>query len=316
MTPRSSSRSWCLLLLIGLLAGCAPATAQRAPASVLHPLNSLIDHVPAFKHIFIVVLENKSYEQTLGSQQAPYLNGLAQQYGLATNYYAISHPSLPNYLALTGGSTFGIASDCTNCPVSQPSVADQIEKAGKTWKAYMEDMPGPCFAGDSAPLYRQKHNPFFYYTNVRDDPARCNRIVPFAEFASDIKANTLPNFVWITPNMENDAHDGTLADSDAWLKQWIPQILASPAWRDNGVLFLTFDEGKGDAGCCQEAGGGRVVTVVLSPLGKPGHRSAVKYSHYSLLRTIEDAWGMPALGGAQDSAPMADFFADPAAVKR
>src|SRR5262245_1386959 len=240
--------------------------------------------VPAFKHIFIIVLENKSYDQVAGSRNASYLNTLARQYGLATNYYAIRHPSLPNYLALIGGDTFGISSDCTDCFVNQPNLVDQLEGAGKSWKGYMESMPSACFVGDAAPLYRQKHNPFIYFDDVRNDAARCNKIVPFTQFAADIAANAVPDFVWITPNMCNDAHDCPISTSDAWLKTWVPQILASPAWKDQGALFITFDEGEtGDGRCCTHAEGGRIITLVISPLGKPSFSSDVAYDHYSLL---------------------------------
>jgi phosphatidylinositol-3-phosphatase len=266
--------------------------------------------VPAFKHIFVIVLENKEYERVLGSDQAPYLNHLAQQYGLATNYYGIRHPSLPNYLALIGGDTFGVASDCTDCTIAQPNLVGQLEAAGKSWKAYMEDMPRPCFVGDNGDLYRQKHNPFIYFDDVRTNPARCGRIVPFTQFAADARANSLPDFVWITPNMCNDTHDCPLGAGDAWLQAWVPAILGSPAWKDNGALFITFDEGKGDGGCCQDAAGGRIATLVISPLVRPGFRSEVPYTHYSLLRTIEAAWGLPPLGQARCdcAATMADFF--------
>jgi acid phosphatase len=266
--------------------------------------------VPAFKHIFVVVLENKAYERVLGNDQAPYLNTLARQYGLAANYYAILHPSLPNYLALTGGDTFGITSDCTDCTVAQPNLVDQLEAAGKSWKAYMEGMPRPCFVGDDGDLYRQKHNPFIYYDDVRTNPARCARIVPFTQFAADARANTLPDFVWITPDMCNDTHDCPLSAGDTWLKTWVPAILDTPAWQDNGVLFITFDEGQGAGGCCQNAAGGRIATLVISPLVRPGFRSDVPYTHYALLRTIEAAWGLPPLGqaGCACAATMADFF--------
>ncbi|MFL5802915.1 MAG: alkaline phosphatase family protein [Roseiflexaceae bacterium] len=297
-----------LLLSFGfgaLRASATHPTGQSARGARAAPL-------PAFKHIFVIVLENKEYEQVIGSDRAPYINSLAQQFGLATNFYGTTHPSLPNYLALTGGDTFGIASDCTDCTVAAPNLVDQLEAAGKSWKAYMEAMPSPCFVGDDGELYRQKHNPFIYYDDVRTDPARCNKIVPFTQFAADLQNNRVPDFVWITPNMCNDAHDCPIDASDAWVQTWVPQILASPAWKDNGVLFITFDEGKGGAGCCQGAVGGRIATLVISPLVRPGFRSDVPYTHYSLLRTIEAAWGFPLLGRANCdcSAPMSDFFAD------
>ncbi|MCZ7570461.1 MAG: alkaline phosphatase family protein [Ardenticatenaceae bacterium] len=310
--------SWLTVVLTGLLALFAVGavhTAARQRADSPGP-GALAAPVPAFKHIFVIVMENKAYENIIGNRRLPYLNSLAQQYGLATNYYAIRHPSLPNYLALTGGDTFGITSDCINCTVAQPNLVDQLEAAGRSWKAYMESMPGPCFVGDSGRLYRQKHNPFIYYDNIRENPARCNQIVPFTQFEADLRANTLPNFIWITPNMCNDIHDCSPPSGDTWLKTWIPKILGSPAWQDGGVLFITFDEGSSNnrRGCCRYATGDRIATLVISPLGKPAYQSPVAYDHYSLLRTIETAWGLPLLGRANDpsTAPMADFFTTPA----
>jgi hypothetical protein len=174
-------------------------------------------------------------------------------------------------------------------------------------------MPSACFVGDAPPLYKQKHNPFIYYDNVRTNPARCSQIVPFTQFAADTQANALPDFAWITPNMCNDMHDCSVSAGDTWLKTWVPTILQSPAWKDNGVLFITFDEGQTTAGCCGNAAGGRIATLVISPLGRPGFVSETPYTHYSLLRTIESAWGLLLLGRANcDCAlPMADFFTQP-----
>src|SRR6476661_11270806 len=165
----------CFLTLLGTYAGTNHSIASAAS-------------VPAFSHIFEIVMENHETTSIIGSSSAPYINSLAQQYGVATNYYGILHPSLPNYLALTGGDTFGISSNCTDCFVNAPNLVDQLEARGKSWKAYMEDMPSPCFVGDALPLYKQKHNPFIYYDNVRNNPARCNQIVPFTQFAADVNA--------------------------------------------------------------------------------------------------------------------------------
>jgi acid phosphatase len=306
------------ILLAGILAAFAFGALRVTASQSTHlPATAASARpVPAFKHIFVIVMENKDYARVIGSDQAPYMSALAQRYGVATNYYGIRHPSLPNYLAMTGGDTFGITSDCTDCFVNQPNLVDQLEAGGKSWKAYMEDMPSPCFVGDAAPLYKQKHNPFIYYDNIRTSAARCKKIVPFTEFAADIKANTLPDFVWITPNMCNDMHDCPVSAGDSWLKTVVPQILASPAWKDQGVLFITFDEGSGTGGCCGNAAGGRLATLVLSPLGRSGFTSDVPYSHYSLLRTIEAAWTLSLLGQANcDCAlPMADFFTPLAAT--
>jgi phospholipase C len=299
------------LLAIVLISFLAAAPRFARPVLVPPSAGAATAPLPAFKHIFVIVLENKAYDRVIGSSKAAYITSLAQQYGLASSYYGITHPSLPNYLALTGGDTFGITSDCTDCFVDQPNVVDQLEKAGKSWKAYMESMPQSCYIGDAAPLYRQKHNPFIYYDDIRNDPARCAKIVPFTEFASDLRANQLPNFAWITPNMCNDGHDCSVSTSDTWLKTWVPQIVQSPAWKDDGALFITFDEGeKNDGACCSYANGGQIVTLVISPLGKPGFTSEVPYDHYSLLRTIEQSWGLPPLGKADCacSPTMSDLF--------
>lgn len=266
--------------------------------------------MPDFGHIIIIVMENQESSSIVGNPSAPFLNSLATQYARATNYYGIQHPSLPNYLALTGGSTFGIQSDCTDCFVNADNIVNQLEHGGRSWKAYMESMPNPCFVGDLAPLYAQRHNPFIYYDNVRTDPLRCNKIVPFDQFATDLQADLLPDYAWITPNVCHDMHDCPISAGDKWLETWVPRILASSAWKDMGVLFITFDEGTTNEGCCSGAGGGKVDTLVISPLVRPGFTSDVPYNHYSLLHTIETAWGLPLLGemGCNCLAPMADFF--------
>jgi acid phosphatase len=124
-------------------------------------------------HIAVLLMENEEYGDIIGSSSTPYINGLARRYSLARAMYAVSHPSLPNYLALTGGSTFGITSDCTDCSVRATSLVDQLEQRGLTWKAYMEDLPRPCFTGAGSGGYAQKHDPFAYYTRITGDPARC-----------------------------------------------------------------------------------------------------------------------------------------------
>jgi hypothetical protein len=314
-SPKARCRLFLLVTLTALLSLAAPA--EQPLARPVRPSAS-VGEIPAFKHIFIIVLENKSYYGVIGNSQAPYLNKLAETYGLATKYYGIRRPSLPNYIALTAGDTHGIENNCTDCSVAQENLVDQIEKAGHSWKAYMEDIPSPCFEGAQSGLYMRKHNPFIYYDSVRKDPQRCNKIVPFTQFATDLRANSIPEFVWITPNMCNDAHDCTLAASDAWLKIWAAKILESSAWKDDGVLFVTFDEGNFPPPNYDgsDGPGGHVVTVVASPLSKNHYRSTQTYNHYSLLRTIEDAWGLPALAKAQQAKAMGDFFKAPGKVQQ
>jgi hypothetical protein len=267
--------------------------------------------VPSFSHVFVIVMENHEYNSVIGNPAAPYTNSLITNYGLATNYYASSHPSLPNYLALTAGSTFGIASDCTTCFVSATNIADQVEASGRSWKAYMEDMPVPCYMGASSGNYAMKHNPFMYYTNIRNDPARCAaHVAPFTQFWVDMSSGVVPDFVWITPNMCNDTHDCPVGTGDAWLRSVVPTITGSAAFRHGGVLFITYDEGTTSAGCCSGSWGGHVATLVIAPNAISGFRSAVAENHYGLLRTIEDGFQLSHLGAAgwASNLPMKEYF--------
>jgi hypothetical protein len=291
-------------------AGAAAIANPPAPSHSAPPAPALAA-VPAFSHIFVIVMENHEYGSVIGRPDAPYVNSLAATYGLATNYYAASHPSLPNYFALTAGSTFGIASDCTTCYTNATNIADQVESSGRSWKAYMEDMPTPCYLGASSGNYAMKHDPFMYYTDIRNNPARCAaHVVPFTQFGVDISSGQVPNFVWITPNMCNDTHDCPVATGDAWLGTVVPRITGSAAFRNGGVLFITWDEGSSNASCCGDAWGGHVATLVISPRSIPGFRSGTAENHYGLLRTIEDGFQLGHLGAAawSSSVPLREYF--------
>jgi hypothetical protein len=297
------------VVLLTLLAGCAsPATPQAASTPVATAPPAPAAGLPNFTHIFILLMENKESGDVIGSGDAPYLNSLARQYGMAANYYGVSHPSLPNYLELLAGSTFGITSDCTDCFVNSSNLADQLDAAHKSWKAYMEDMPSPCYVGDAGD-YAQKHDPFIYFNDIRTNPARCANIVPLTQFGRDLAANALPNLVWITPNLCHDMHDCDVGTGDSWLKGFLPQILNLPTWQSS-ALFLLWDEGSSNAGCCQVAQGGHTPMLLLAPQGKHGYVSNVNYDHASVLLTIEDAWAMPRLGDAACACtkPLTDFF--------
>ncbi|HEU5003556.1 MAG TPA: alkaline phosphatase family protein [Actinomycetota bacterium] len=260
--------------------------------------------VPNFDHIFTIMMENHSYSDIIGNSQAPYINSLASRYGLATNYFAVSHPSLPNYLAATGASTFGVTSDCTTCFQAQPNIAvDRVEASGRSWKAYMESMPSPCFVGDSGE-YAQKHDPFVYYNDIRLNSTECNKVVPYPQLATDLASTTTtPNYAWITPNLIDDMHDGTIAQGDTWLSQNVPTILNSPAFtQQNSLLMITWDEDDSSMG-------NQVPMLMIASSVGAGTRSAAQYNHYSYLKTIEGAWGLSPLtsndGGAS---AMSDFF--------
>lgn len=248
--------------------------------------------VPALNHVFIILEENQSYGTIIGNSSAPYINSLASKNALNTNYSAITHPSLPNYLALTGASTFGISTDClpTACPVKAPNIADRVESAGKTWRAYMESMPSPCYLSDSGE-YAPKHNPFVYYEDIQGNASRCQiDDVPYSQLATDLKsASTTPNYVWITPNLIDDMHDGSVAQGDSWLKSNLPTIFNSPAWTtQKSALFIVWDEDDG-------SGNNHVASLIVSPLATAGYRSGVAYNHYSLMRTVELALGLSAV---------------------
>jgi acid phosphatase len=265
------------------------------------------------------MFENHSVSDIIGNPEAPFLNSLAVNHPLAANYFAITRPSLPNYMAPTGGDTF-FTSNCSitlgGCTTPALSIVDRIEGSARTWKAYMEDAPGPCFTGNnypvfgSAPAYVEKHNPFIHYENIRNNPARCNRIVPYTDLTADLAA--LPNFVWITPNMCNDMHDfcGDLSDvqtGDNWASVEIPRLRNSPSCTgaQTCLIVVTFDEGSFDLAPPED---NHVYTVFV----KPGPRtpdSNTLYNHYSLLRTIEAAWGLaPLTANDAAAAIMLDMF--------
>jgi phospholipase C len=255
--------------------------------------------IPAFKHIVMILFENKEFGFVIKNPQMPNYNRLARENTLLTQEFAITHPSLPNYLALVGGDTFGIIKSCEDCFISARTLVDEIEDAGLTWKTYQEDFPRPCFLGSSH-IYVQKHNPFIYFDSVRLDAERCgSRIVNLNELSVDMQNGTLPNFIFITPNICNSAHDCDLKTADTWLGPWVEQLQAYPGMRENGLIILTWDEGQGNHGCCGiDPGGGRVATVFISDKVKSGYEDATPYTHYSILKTICAAWDLPYVGKA------------------
>jgi acid phosphatase len=293
------------------------STSSTQPTSTSIRPSGLI---PNFSHIFQIVLENTSYSHILGSSQAPYINSLANQYGLATQFYAITHPSLPNYFALTAGTTFDIDSDCDlttpSCPQKGTNLADVIEQSGRTWIAYFESMPVACDATRQPP-YTIHVNPFIYYPDIANNLQRCqSHLLPYdqTQFFTSLSANSVPNYVWISPNLNNDMHNGSIHQADTWLSTVLSQIMSSQSFQNSGLIILTFDEGDDGnpvdaSGCCgYTPGGGHIITLLISPLVTKGYQSRVPETHYSLLRTIEDAWDLPYLGESANAAPMKEFF--------
>jgi hypothetical protein len=270
----------------GVDCGSGPApTGTRPPGPV-----------PRLHRVVIVVMENKGCEEVIGSPEAPYLNGLAERYAFPSRFYALQRPSLPNYLGLTSGTTFGLDHNCTDCSFRGRNLVDQLEKARISWKAYMQSMPAPCFRGPAAGHYVKEHNPFVYYPNVASNPKRCRHVVPLDRLTKDIAAHALPRFVWISPDNCYNSHNCAIRTGDRFLSLLVPRLEREIGRR--GVIFVTYDEGNDRSGCCGGAAGGHIATVVAGPAARPGARSALEYDHYSILRTIEDAWGLPRLRGA------------------
>ncbi len=291
-------------------------SAGAAHASVTASASGSGSAVAKFKgpRIIVVIEENHSAGQIIGNSLAPTVNRLAQQGTTLTNMFATRHPSLPNYIALISGSTQGISSDCGMCNVSARNLVDQLEAAGISWKAYMQGLPASCSADvKTAGAYAKKHNPFEYFTDIRNDPARCRNIVPLTQLATDIANNRLPQFVWITPDLDHDMHgvgEGLsnaklVPVADAWLATLYQQLSTSPAWRQDTRLVITWDEGaggdrNGPHECCNgDAVGGHIPSVVVGPEVSAGQDATV-YDHYALLRSIETAFGLPLLGHAAD----------------
>ena len=278
-----------VVVIAGRGAGRILRPTQTTPSAVAHLAGGA-------RHVAILVMENEEFASVIGRRQAPYITALAHRYGLATRMYATSHPSLPNYLALTSGSTQGITDDCTDCSVGGAGLAGQLEAAGVTWRAYMEDLPHACWRGGDAGAYAKRHDPFTYYRPVMASPAACARIVPLAELHADIAAGALPRLVWITPNLCHDMHDCSTRTGDRFLAGLVPGLLR--ALGPHGILFLTWDEGTSDDGCCKLARGGHIALVVAGGAARAGARLATPVDQYSVLQAIEDLLGLPRLGGA------------------
>src|SRR5213596_2450698 len=242
--------------------------------------------VPSFNHVFIVVEENTDYASVIGSSSMPYLNGLAQQYGLATQYYADTHPSIGNYFMMTVGKII-TNDDSYSSVVSDDNVVRRLLAAGKTWKSYAEDLPSVGYTGGDVGSYARKHNVIALLSDVVNDPAQTQNLVPFTQFAVDLAGHALPNYAFIVPNLCNDAHDCPLSTADAWLRTNIDPLLRSADFQQDGLLIVTFDEAGGD----DTHGGGRVAWVAVSARSKRAYRSTTLYRHESTLRLSAEALG-------------------------
>src|SRR3984893_7436464 len=223
----SAARLLALAFCALALGGCVGNVAQTPPPPGQKSVR--------FGHVFIVVEENHNYADVVASPSMPYLNGLANQYGLATNYFANGHPSIPDYFMLTTGQTLTLLDFVTpqTFPVSDDNVVRELIAAGKTWKSYAEDLPSIGYTGGDAGKYAVRHNPLAYMTDVQNSPAQVQNLVPFTQFAADLPTANLPDYSFIVPNACSDAHDCSLATADNWLKTNVDPIIQSPVFQQD-----------------------------------------------------------------------------------
>src|SRR5216110_1129956 len=291
-TKRRSIAALAVVLVVAVDSSCHGSTAPTGVGG------------RSFNHIVMVVEENTDYTSVIGSSSMPYLNGLAQQYGLATQYYANTHPSIGNYFELATGQVIS-NNDSYSTIVTADNVVRQLLAAGKTWKSYAEDLPSVGFTGATSGGYARKHNVFALLSDVVNDATQVKNLVPFTQFATDLKNGTLPSFSNIVPNLCNDAHDCSLSTADRWLSNNIGPLISSSTFQQDGLLIITFDE----AGSDNTNGGGKVEWVVVSPKAKRGYQSTTVYKHQSTLRLILKGLGVTVFPGDAARAPdMTEFF--------
>jgi len=281
-----------------LTASCSSAAAP--PSSSSHSQSATASASGSqFPHVVVIVEENRSSKAVLGSAAAPYINQLASTYGVATASYGQAHPSLPNYLAMISGSTQGVTDDGTGYQFGAQTLASQLTAKGVDWRAYMEDMPTPCFRGATSGDYAKKHDPFMYFASISQTQNQCNRVEPYTQLSVDMSSATPPSFVWISPNLCNDGHDCSTPKVDRWLQTNLAPLLSSSWFAQDGVAILTWDEGEDDnSGCCNGATGGHIATVVISSRVHGHLVSSTPVDQAGLLRTLEEVYGLPMLGDA------------------
>ena len=323
-----------VLVLPATIVGAASKSSPNSPATV-----------PSYDHVFVVVEENHGFQDVIGNPAAPNLNALAKQFGLATQYFGVSHPSEPNYVALLGGSTFGVADDNAYYVnrINQPSLISELDHAGISWKAYLQGLPHPGFEGicypsrcngapDNDPLYVSKHDAIQNFSTSLN-PFDWSRQVPATQLSQDLARNAVPRFGYVIPDECHDMHgdppyciDGgnpfdpqdqhLVTIGDQVLGRTVSAITSAPFWaKGNNAVVIAFDEGDDNAGCCGSPspnGGGQVPTVVVTSHGPRSLQDATPYNHFSLLQTIQSSFGLPCLQNTCDTTdvtPMAPLFA-------
>jgi phosphatidylinositol-3-phosphatase len=256
-------------------------------------------------HVVMVVLENHSFSEVIGSSSAPYLNQLASTYGLATQYYGDTHPSIGNYFMLTTGQIITNNEGAPPATVNVDNMARELAASHKTWKSYAESLPSVGYLGFDVYPYAQHHNPFVFFSDVQTGGQQ-NNVVPFTQFAQDLSSGQLPNFSFIVPNQLHNAHDGPLDQADAWVSQNIAPLLSSSVFQKDGLLIVLFDESNFND---MAHNGGHTVLIVAGPFAKRGFQSTTFYQHESALRFALSSLGVSTFPGAAASAPnMTEFL--------
>ncbi len=312
-----------LLCAVSVLAaaGCFPNTSGSTMAVCRPLMAATAGKNPAFPgSVFTIVMENKSRGQILGNRHAPFINSLADRYAVANGYHdAYVHPSEANYLWMTAGQNFGVLDDQdprSHHLSTTSHIADQVERAGLTWKAYEQSMGAPCGV-TSHGRYAAKHDPFVYFDDVTgwDGVAfhpeqRCAKhVVDASQLDADIAAHQVPRYAFITPDLDHDMHDGSIAEGDAFLATEIPKIMASDAYKHGGVIFLLWDEGGGLPATDDP------LFIAISDSAKPGYVSNVEFDTTSYVKTVQTILGLDTLPCAGDrqlgALAMDDLFALP-----
>jgi len=281
-------------LFLALIAGCREAAGPGASS---------------FGHVVLVIEENHNYSNVIGAGTMPFLDSLAQQNALATQYYANTHPSIGNYFMLVVGDTV-TNNDSYTGTITADNLIRRLVAAGKTWKSYAEGLPSAGYTGKGVVgRYASRHNPVVYLSDVVNDPQQAANVVPFASFATDIANGNLPQFSLVIPDLCNDAHDCTLGVADGWLEANLAALLNSAVFKQDGLLIVTFDEA---ASSDVTNGGGRIAWVAVGARVKKSFQSATLYQHQSTLRLIAQGLGVTTYPGLAGSAPdMMEFFAAP-----
>lgn len=284
--------------VIASFAACLAALVALSPPA---PASA---RVARLHHVWLFVMENHSLGQIIGNPQAPFLNRMARRHRVATRFYAPSHPSLPNYLAMISGSTHGCGSDHCHGGLRGPTLAEQLARNGLGWRGYFEGLPHRGYTGGNRGNYIQHHNPFVYFRSITSNRRQRQHIERLGALPRSL--HRPPAFSLIVPDNSNNMHDGSVRRGDRWLSRWVTRVMRSPAYRRGGTIMIVWDESHNDrSGCClRHVHGGRIPLFIISRRADGHHRLRRPATTYSLLSTIESGFRLPSLGFAALARPL------------